>query len=35
MSTNNYILSLLNIKDTNIHILTDKPTFKTIKGKNF
>lgn len=35
MSTNNYILNLLNIKDTNIHILTDKLTNKIIKGKNF
>ena len=35
MSTNNYILNLLNIKDTNIHILTDKITNKVIKGKVF
>lgn len=35
MSTNNYILNLLNIKDKNIHILTDKVTNKVIKGKNF
>lgn len=35
MSTNNYILNLLNIKDTNIHILTDKLTNKVIKGKVF
>lgn len=35
MSTNNYILNLLNIKDTNIHILTDKLTNKVIKGKTF
>lgn len=31
MSTNNYILNLLNIKDKNIHILTDKVTNKVIK----
>ena len=35
MSTNNYILNLLNIKDKNIHILTDKLTNMVIKGKNF
>lgn len=35
MSTNNYILNLLNIKDTNIHILTDKLINKVIKGKNY
>ena len=35
MSTNNYILNLLNIKDKNIHILTDKLTNTVIKGKNF
>ena len=35
MSTNNYILNLLNIKDKNIHILTDKLSNKVIKGKNF
>ena len=35
MSTNNYILNLLNIKDTNIHILTDKIINKVIKGKNY
>ena len=31
MSTNNYILNLLKIKDKNIHILTDKVTNKVIK----
>ena len=35
MSTNNYILNLLNIKDKNIHILTDKCENKIIKGKNY
>ena len=35
MSTNNYILNLLNIKDTNIRILTDKLINKIVKGKNF
>ena len=30
MSTNNYILNLLNIKDKNIHILTDKLSNKVI-----
>ena len=35
MSTNNYILNLLNIKDKNIHILTDKLSNKIIKGKNY
>lgn len=35
MSINNYILNLLNIKDKNIHILTDKLSNKVIKGKNF
>ena len=34
ISINNYILNLLNIKDTNIHILTDKLSNKVIKGKN-
>ena len=34
MSTNNYILNLLNIKDENIHIVT-KNEEKTIKGKNY
>lgn len=32
MSTNNYILNLLNIKDENIHIVT-KNEEKIIKGK--
>lgn len=35
MSTNNYILNLLNIKDTNIHILTENISNKSIKGKNY
>lgn len=35
MSTNNYILNLLNIKDKNIHILTNKLSNKIIKGQNF
>lgn len=35
MSTNNYILNLLNIKDNNIHILTDEIKNKIIKGKNY
>ena len=35
MSINNYILNLLNIKDKNIHILTDNLSNKVIKGKNF
>lgn len=35
MSTNNYILNLLNIKDKNIHILTDKLSNRVIKGKKF
>lgn len=34
MSTNNYILNLLNIKDENIHIVT-KNEEKIIKGKNY
>lgn len=34
MSTNNYILNLLNIKDKNIHIIT-KCNEKLIKGKNY
>lgn len=34
MSTNNYILNLLNIKDKNIYILTNKEDFKIIKEKN-
>ena len=32
MSTNNYILNLLNIKDENIHIITECKG-KMIKGK--
>ncbi len=35
MSTNNYILNLLNIKDKNIYILTNKEETKIIKGKNY
>ena len=35
MSTNNYILNLLNIKDENIHILSNKIESKVIKGKNY
>ena len=35
MSINNYILNLLNIKDKNIHILTDKCENRIIKGKNY
>lgn len=34
MSTNNYILNLLNIKDENIHIITNCKE-KMIKGKNY
>lgn len=34
MSTNNYILNLLNIKDENIHIITNYEE-KVIKGKNY
>ena len=34
MSTNNYILNLLNIKDENIHIITNCEK-KVIKGKNY
>ena len=34
MSTNNYILNLLNIKDENIHIITELKE-KMIKGKNY
>ena len=34
MSTNNYILNLLNIKDNNIHIY-EKIDEKTIKGTNY
>ena len=35
MSTNNYILNLLNIKDNNIYILSNKLESKIIKGKNY
>ena len=35
MSINNYILNLLNIKDKNIYILSDKCQNKIIKGKNY
>lgn len=35
MSTNNYILNLLNIKDNNIYILSDKLESKVIKGVNY
>lgn len=35
MYTNNYILNLLNIKDNNIYILSDKLESKIIKGKNY
>ncbi len=35
MSTNNYILNLLNIKDENIYILSNELEFKIIKGKNY
>ena len=35
MSINNYILNLLNIKDKNIHILTNNLSAKVIKGKSF
>ena len=34
MSTNNYILNLLNMKDENIHIITNINE-KVIKGKNY
>ena len=34
MSTNNYILNLLNIKDKNIHIITECKE-KVIKNKNY
>ena len=34
MSINNYILNLLNIKDENIHIITNCEE-KVIKGKNY
>src|SRR5574344_445984 len=35
MSTNNYILNLLNIKDKNIYILTNNEIYKKIKNKNY
>src|SRR5574344_2092644 len=35
MPTNNYILSLLNIKDKNIYILTNNEIYKTIKNVNY
>lgn len=35
MSNNDYILNLLNIKDKNIFIFTDKMTNTSIKGKNY
>lgn len=35
MSVNNYILNLLNIKDNNIYIMSDKLESKVIKGKNY
>lgn len=35
MSNNDYILNLLNIKDKNIFIYSDKLETKTIKGKNY
>ena len=35
MSINNYILNLLNIKDNNIYILSNKLETKIIKGKNY
>lgn len=34
MSTNNYILNLLNIKDKNIHIFSEKLENRVIKGKS-
>ena len=34
MSTNNYILNLLNIKDENIHIITECKE-NVIKNKNY
>ncbi len=33
MSTNDYILNLLNIKDKNITILSNKMESRSIKGK--
>ncbi len=35
MSTNNYILNLLNIKDQNIFILTNKSEERIIRGSNY
>lgn len=35
MSTNNYILNLLNIKDKNIYILANKENFKKINNINY
>ena len=35
MSTNNYILNLLNIKDKNIYILTNNEIYKPIKDINY
>ena len=35
MSTNDYILNLLNIKDKNIKILDGKQEIKKIKGNNY
>lgn len=35
MSTNNYILNLLNIKDKNIYILTNNEEFRTIKKQKY
>lgn len=35
MSTNDYILNLLNIKDNNIYIMSDKLESRIIKGKNY
>lgn len=35
MSVNNYILNLLNIKDNNIYIMSDKLESRVIKGKNY
>ena len=35
ISTNNYILNLLNIKDKNIYIFTHNEKIKNFKGKNY
>lgn len=35
MSINNYILNLLNIKDNNIYIFSDKLEKREIKGKSY